>query len=194
MLHGKLENKIILASKSLRRQQLMNLLEVDFKIIEPDLIESFNHKLSLEAAVMDLALQKAQAVALKSHLTIGADTVVVIDNQILGKPKDKAEAFSILKQLSGKVHQVITGVCFLYNEEKLLFYEKTHVLMYQLSDQEILDYIKKEEPYDKAGAYGIQGHGGLLVKEIIGDYYNVVGFPIGLIKRKLKEFLSDIDT
>ncbi len=194
MLQEKLNNKIILASKSLRRQQLMNLLEVDFKIIEPDLIETFNHNLDLEAAVMDLAFQKAQAVALKSHLTIGADTVVIIDNQILGKPKNKIEAFSILKQLSGKVHQVITGVCFLYNEKKLLFYEKTYVLMYQLSDQEILDYINKEEPYDKAGAYGIQGHGGLLVKEIIGDYYNVVGFPLGLIKRQLNEFLSNIDT
>ena len=183
---------IILASKSLRRQELIKLLDLDFEIKESTIKEDFNINTTIEKAVIEVALKKAKHVFVENKIIIGADTIVVLNNKIYGKPKNKEEAFSILKDLSGKVHQVITGVAFLYNQKEFTFYEKTNLEMYQLSDEDIINYINRDESYDKAGAYGIQGYGSLLIKGIEGDYFNVMGFPVALVNRNLKTFINEL--
>ena len=122
-------------------------------------------------------------------VVIGSDTGVFIDGTMLGKPENKEQAREMLKLLSGKTHKVITGCSVFYKGQNISFSEVTEVEFYHLTDSEIEEYIATGEPMDKAGAYGIQGKGALLIKRIKGDYYNVVGLPVGALKQKLKLFV-----
>ena len=180
---------IILASASPRRSELMTLAGFRFDVICADIDEIVPEKALPQEVVMSLALQKAQAVA-KDHrksAVVGSDTVVALDGKILGKPRSEKEAAEMLRSLSGRIHKVYTGVAIVCGEKVTSFFEETEVEFYTLTDQEILDYIATGEPMDKAGAYGIQGRGAVLVKRINGDYFNVMGLPISKVYRELKD-------
>ncbi|MGN1411021.1 MAG: Maf family protein [Oscillospiraceae bacterium] len=182
---------IILASNSPRRKELLKLLYDDFSIIPANIDETVPNGIPLEKSAEYIAIQKTIAIS-KNHqdsLVIGCDTMVIIDDTILGKPKDKSNCFDMLKQLSGKIHSVITGVCVILGDKKVTFSEETKVKFYNLSDEEIWKYIATGEPFDKAGGYGIQGYGSLLVEKINGDYFNIVGLPISRLNQTLKNFL-----
>ena len=183
--------KIILASASPRRRELLKNITDDFTVRVSDADESTVGGLSPEQTVRALAELKADAVYAgnEEEIIIAADTVVAADGQILGKPRDEADAFAMLKMLSGKTHEVFTGVCIRTPAAQTVFSERTEVEFYPLSDDEITAYIKTGEPSDKAGAYGIQGKGCLLVKRINGDYFNVVGLPVAALSRELKKLL-----
>lgn len=180
---------ILLASKSPRRKELMEDCPLPFRVEIVETEEVYNEALSPQDAIMDIALQKAKAVASKfpDELVLGCDTMVLIDDVPLGKPKDKADANAMLHRLCGKTHRVISGVALVCNENRHLFYEETEVTFYEADEAFLTQYVDSEEPYDKAGAYGIQGVGKLLVKEIHGDFYNVMGLPIARICRELKK-------
>jgi septum formation protein len=183
--------QIVLASSSPRRQELLKLLQIPFIIHSSEIDETLPTKMKAEEAVMQLAFRKADAVLEKypDHLVIGSDTVVVLDGKILGKPEGRNHAFDMLKSLSGKTHKVFTGVSLLSNKKSNIFFEETEVTFWELSEDDIYTYLDTGEPFDKAGAYGIQGFGSLLVKEIKGDYFNVVGLPVSRLARELKSFL-----
>lgn len=138
---------------------------------------------------MELATRKAAVIAKQfdKEIIIGADTIVVQNGKILGKPKDRIIAKEMLESLSGSQHSVYTGVTIMYEGKQHSFYEKTDVMFWELSSEEIDQYLDSGEPFDKAGSYGIQGLGSLLVKKINGDYFNVVGLPISRLNRFLKE-------
>ena len=179
---------MILASQSPRRRELLSLITEDFRIIPAKGEEILPEKISPENAVLTLSEQKADEIYRENwgEVIVAADTIVAIDGKILGKPADEKDAFAMLKTLSGRVHEVFTGVCVIFaNGRKERFFEETKVEFYELSDEEIADYIKTGEPMDKAGAYGIQGKGALLVKRIDGDYYNVMGLPVARLLRVL---------
>lgn len=180
---------IILASASPRRSELMTLAGFRFDVICADIDEIVPEKALPQEVVMSLALQKAQAVA-KDHrksAVVGSDTVVALDGKILGKPRSESEAAEMLRSLSGRIHKVFTGVAIVCGEKVTRFFDETEVEFYSLTDQEILDYVATGEPMDKAGAYGIQGRGAVLVKRINGDYFNVMGLPISKVYRELKD-------
>ncbi len=184
--------KIILASGSPRRKELLLQAGIDFEVITSD-IEEICQSSEPGQVVMDLSLQKALAVAAKCPglLVLGADTVVAIDGDILGKPVDETEAFNMLSRLSGRKHQVFTGVTIIdKNSQAHVFFESTVVEMYELTEEEIRGYIATGEPMDKAGAYGIQGKGATLIKCIEGDYNNVVGLPLSRVYRALKKLIE----
>lgn len=178
---------IILASASPRRKEILETAGFDFEVEPVHVEEKVTPGLSPEQTAMDLARQKTLALAKsKPQATIiGADTIVVLEGEILGKPHDRADARRMLRALSGKVHSVITGVCLIKNSMEKCFFEETKVEFYKLSSQEIEAYVDTDEPMDKAGAYGIQGRGCLLVKRIDGDYFNVVGLPVAALAREL---------
>lgn len=183
---------LILASASPRRKEIFSMLGLEFSVHVADIVESIVPGLPPEKTVMSLAAQKAAAVkeALESpmNIIVGADTVVSFQGRIFGKPKSPAEAFDMLSALSGNTHQVFTGVCLLSPAGKeVLFYEKTDVTFFSLSEAEIWDYIETEKPFDKAGAYGIQGKAAVFVEGIQGDFFNVVGFPAARFVRTLRE-------
>ena len=178
---------IVLASKSPRRQELIRLITDDFTVASADAYETLPRPMSPSDAVMYLSEIKARPLADGKNTVIGADTVVALEDSILGKPKDKDDAFRMLRSLSGKTHSVYTGVTIIKGEKTDTFFEKTDVEFYDLSDEEIADYISTGEPMDKAGAYGIQGYGALLVKKISGDFFNVVGLPVGKLNCELKK-------
>ncbi len=183
---------IYLASKSPRRRKLLKLFNIKFKAISVDLDEKIKPKEKPVDAVKRIASEKLEAAAieLKKGLIITADTVVVIDNKIIGKPKDKADAKKILKKLSGNTHEVFTGFA-LYNSKtgkKIVDYERTKVTFRKLKDAEIDEYIKSGSPMDKAGAYGIQDDfGAVFIEKINGCYYNVVGLPLSKLYKRLME-------
>ncbi|MBO4951191.1 MAG: septum formation inhibitor Maf [Clostridia bacterium] len=177
--------KIILASKSPRRKEILETMGVDFVIDVADADESVGSELSPVEAVCEISKRKADAV-FKRHecedcIIISADTVVVIDGKIIGKPKDENDAFSIIKSLSGRTHEVYTGFTVCGNGKAKTDFEVTKVHFKELCDDDIRRYVATGEPMDKAGAYGIQQKGNLFVEYIHGDYYNVVGFPISKI-------------
>jgi len=181
------EPKIILASASPRRAELLYQIGVKFELVPSQIEERPHPDEAPPDYITRIARAKVIAVARQQEtgLIIGADTVVVLDGRLLGKPVDDHEAKSMLKQLSGRWHAVMTGVA-LYDVEsrhEVADYEKTLVKFAQLTDREIDWYVHTGEPKDKAGAYGIQGLGGLFVDEIAGNYYNVVGLPIPLVYR-----------
>lgn len=184
---------VILASGSPRRRELLKLLGVDFKVIvsnKEELVTSSDP----EAVVKELSMMKAEDVAQGVNgpaIILGADTVVAYKGQILGKPKDRADAIRMISSFAGDEHQVYTGVCMIRKEadgsmKKISFAEKTRVSVYPMTTQEIERYVDSGEPMDKAGAYAIQGVFAPYIKEISGDYYNIVGFPIGRIYQCLK--------
>ena len=187
--------KFILASASERRKELLSRIVRDFEVRVSDFDEdSVQVNNDIENYVKILSEGKAKAVALncsKDSIIIGADTIVVIDNKVLGKPKDKNHAFRMLKALSNNVHRVYSGVTVINNTTKVIKSEclYTEVYFSELSDEEIWKYIDTEECLDKAGAYGIQGFGGVFVKRINGCYYNVVGLPLNLLNKMIKEVL-----
>lgn len=182
---------IILASKSPRRREILENTKVRFSVKESQIDEIIKVNESPKETVMRLAYEKALEVANsnKDSLVIGADTIVVINEQILGKPKNEEEAYNMIKLLSGKTHYVITGFALinLSLNKKVIDCEVSQVTFKELSEECIKDYINTKESLDKAGAYGIQGYGGLLVKNIQGDYFNIVGLPISKISDCLKD-------
>ena len=187
------DNKVILASASPRRQELIKLIFDSVEILPADCDETLPEGIGAREAVEYLSRIKNEASAKlteKENLVVSADTVVSVDNEILGKPIDKEDARRMISLLSGKVHQVYTGVTISLNGKAKTFSEKTDVEFFDLTEEEIEEYISSKEPYDKAGAYGIQGKAGLLIKGINGDYYNVVGFPIARLKREIEDFIK----
>lgn len=189
--------KIILASASPRRRELLKQAGFSFEVMVSQADETITEK-TPEAMVKELSGRKARAVAqalAKGNLVIGADTLVVMDGRILGKPTDEIDAFRMLKELSGHTHQVYTGVTLLGETDEgrveKVFVEKTDVTMYPMTDEEIQAYIGTGEPMDKAGAYGIQGRAAVFVKEIKGDYNNVVGLPIARLYQEIREWLME---
>ncbi|MBP3327898.1 MAG: septum formation inhibitor Maf [Clostridia bacterium] len=182
--------KIILASASPRRKELLTLAGVNFTVEVADADETLEDGVTPDEAVKQLAEIKARAV-FEQHadsVVIGADTVVAVDGKILGKPKNYEEANEMLNLLSGRKHFVFTGVCLMSQEKTTVFCQKTAVEFYPLSQNEIDEYIASNDCYDKAGGYGIQTNGCVLVKGIEGDYFNVVGLPVAETVRALKEF------
>jgi septum formation protein len=179
---------LILASSSPRRKELLENLRLTFTISSSEVDESFDPTLSPEDVVMDLAERKAQVIFKENPnaFVIGSDTIVVADGQVLGKPTDEADAREMLKMLSGKKHDVYTGVSILSQNGTARFYERTEVWFWELSDEQINFYVQSGEPLDKAGAYGIQQLGSMLVKKINGDYFAVVGLPVSKTYRELK--------
>ncbi|EKN65857.1 nucleotide-binding protein implicated in inhibition of septum formation [Neobacillus bataviensis LMG 21833] len=180
---------LILASSSPRRKELLENLHLTFAIISSEVDESFDPELSPEEVVMELAERKAQAVFKENQdaIVIGSDTIVALNNRILGKPADEAEAIQMLTSLSGTKHDVFTGVSIVSPTSTTRFYEKTEVWFWELTDKEIKAYVQSGEPLDKAGAYGIQQLGSMLVKKINGDYFAVVGLPVARTIRELKK-------
>lgn len=184
--------KIILASASPRRQELLKYIVPDFDIIPADIDETLPDDISSDKAAEYLAVKKAEHISEQylDNLVIGSDTVVIIGGEILGKPSDKADAERMLHKLSGQVHTVVTGVCLSMNGRSESFSKETKVRFYPLTDKEILDYISTGEPMDKAGAYGIQGFGSVLIEGIEGDFFNVMGLPVASLKRKMEGFIK----
>lgn len=181
---------IILASASPRRKEILGLLFKNFEIIPSKETEILQPNIPVDDQAETLAKLKAVSVAknYQDSLVIGCDTIVVVDNKILGKPKNEKDAKKMLTTLSDRSHNVITGCCMCYKGKMMSFSEKTEVVFRKLSEEEIDKYITTGEPMDKAGAYGIQGAGALLVKKINGDFFNVVGFPLSSFNQALKTF------
>lgn len=178
----------ILASASPRRQELLQLLQIPFECIPADVNEDFPPQLSPEQVVEELALRKAITIASQypNRFVIGSDTIVVFEGEILGKPDERDMARRMLLKLSGQAHEVYTGVAIAYGQKQHVFVERTKVQFWDLTEEEIERYLDTNEPFDKAGSYGIQGYGSLLVKEIEGDYFNVVGLPVSKLAQELK--------
>lgn len=179
---------LILASKSPRRRELLSIITKDFTVKSAEVDESLPDGISPKEAVEYLSRIKAEPFRSEEDLVIGADTVVAVQGKILGKPESDAQAKEMLSLLSGKTHSVFTGVTLIKGDRSITFSEETRVTFYELSEDEITDYIRTGEPSDKAGAYGIQGRGCLLVKGIEGDYFNVVGLPVGKLHKFIQKF------
>ena len=183
--------QLVLASRSPRRRELLSLLTEDFICCPSGSEEVIDPALSPDELVQALARQKAAAVLPQypDSLILGCDTIVVDpDGIICGIPADRDAAVQMLRRLSGRTHRVLTGVCLLTGERELIYSEETLVTFYPLTDREIEAYLDTGEYRDKAGGYGIQGKGGVLVKRIEGSYHNVVGLPIGSLHRAIQEF------
>lgn len=184
--------KLILASNSPRRKLLLEQMNIPFTVFSSKVKvnEDYDETLSATEIVQVLAKRKAKAV-LAEHsdaVVLGSDTIVVLNGQVLGKPKDKEEAKEMLSMLSGRTHSVLTGVAIVSADKEVIFAIETFVEFYKLSDEEIDYYVSTNEPLDKAGAYGIQGIGAFLVKKIEGDFFSVVGLPIARTVRELASF------
>ena len=184
--------RIILASQSPRRQELIRNVTEDFDVVVSPVEEDLPEGTPPEQAPVYLARLKAGAVSrmYPDRLVIGADTVVLLGGRLLGKPADADDAREMLRSLSGRVHTVVTGCCLKLGDRERCFSQSTSVEFYPMSDREIDEYIATGEPFDKAGSYGIQGKGMLFVKGIAGDYFNVMGLPVALLGRELKSFLG----
>ena len=188
-----LNKPIVLASASPRRKQLLESVDIDFICVPSKIEEVFNTNKDIAVAIEDLAFQKASDVAnaFPNAIVIGADTMVVCNGQVLGKPKNEEDARTMLHMLSANTHQVISGVAIISKEKTIVFHETSAVTFYSL-DQDIIDwYIASEEAYDKAGAYGIQGKASIFVEKINGDYFNIVGLPLAKVYRYLKEIQTN---
>lgn len=196
MLHEKLkQHTIILASKSPRRQFLLKELGIEFKIDTSNSIdEDFPQNLRAEEIALFLADEKAKAFKGKladNEIVITADTIVWIDNQVLNKPENHNDAVSMLKMLSGKMHQVLTGVCLYSNFNKTTFFANTNVFFKVLTDSEIEFYLQNFKPFDKAGSYGIQEWIGYIgIERIEGSYFNVMGLPVQKLYEELTQFVK----
>ena len=189
--------KLILACASPRRKELLENLGYVFQIIPADIDETINGTKSPEEIVKELALQKATYVADSVNypaIIIGSDTIVVVDNTILGKPENNEDACNMLKMLSGRSHQVISGIAIIdnSNNKKIVDSISSDVYFRAISKEEITSYVKTGEPLDKAGAYAIQGLSSTFIEKINGCYNNIVGLPIFKVTQALKEFDLDI--
>ena len=184
--------KVILASKSPRRLELLTLLGYEVETVVSDVDED---KISAETPeLLALELSKAKATAVfeaSNHVSlpiVAADTLVCVDNVILGKPKDRRDAERMLRLLSGKTHQVHTGYTVIYGGKTLSYCDSSDVIFRDITEDELRDYIDSKEPYDKAGAYGIQGKAGAFVERIEGDFFSIMGLPISKISKILNDF------
>lgn len=195
-------SRLILASASPRRRELLTRIGLSFEIL-PARGEENPRSAIPEEMVQELSAGKALEIygsleeqEKEEAVIIGADTLVAFENRVMGKPHDEKDAFDMLFLLQGKTHQVYTGVTLIYTpkgetaRKKLTFLEKTDVTMYPMTEQEILEYIATGEPMDKAGAYGIQGRCAAYVREICGDYNNVVGLPVSRLYQELKRIVN----
>lgn len=183
--------RVILASKSPRRRELMELLKVPFEVIVSDIDEQIDHDNDLVKEIEKLSYQKAEAVY-RTHsdaLVIGSDTIVKIGNKALGKPHSLEEARQMLELLSDNTHEVVTAVTILDQGQRETFSSIAEVTFYPLSKEEIEDYIHTNEPMDKAGSYAIQGDGAKFVRSIKGDFYTIVGLPVAELYHRLKKYL-----
>ena len=184
------ESKIfILASKSPRREELLKLLDIDFTIKPSDICEDLKEGLSNEEIVIDLAIQKASHIA-KSHpgqYVLGFDTLVILDGNPLGKPKNRDDGFNMLRSLANRSHIVLTGCAIVIDDKIDGFYDYAEVTFNDMTDEEINEYLDTNEPYDKAGAYGIQGYGARYITRVNGDYYSVMGVPLQKLYNKLRD-------
>lgn len=182
-------NKIVLASLSPRRKQLLEWAEIAFDIIVEPTDETFPSDFAPEEAAVYIALQKALAVKEKIgdvRAILAADTMVVLDNRIIGKPTDKKDAVNILMQLQNNTHKVITGVAITKGGKQTIFSDITEVSFYELTREQVEFYVDKYQPYDKAGAYAIQEWIGVVgIQSINGDFYNVMGLPVSRVARVL---------
>jgi septum formation protein len=182
--------EIILASKSPRRKQLLALCGVDFKVREADIDEILDESCSKVEAIEKIAMHKALTVFNHHHnaLIIGADTIVIVNDEVLGKPADHEHAKVMLRKLSGQTHLVITGVCMMDKNKSKVFSSVVEVDFCVLDEKEIEDYVNSGEPMDKAGAYGIQGLAAPFITSIRGDYYAVMGLPVSKVYEHLKNW------
>ena len=180
---------MILASKSPRRSEILSTLGYRFEVLAAECDESTD-SLSAEQAVEVLAQRKALAVAAikPDEIVIGSDTLVTLDSTPIGKPRDAEDAKRMLRLLSGRTHTVYTGVAIVNGTDVESFVSKSQVEFYTLTEDDIERYVASKEPLDKAGAYGIQGKGAVLVKEIRGDYLTIVGLPAAELSRRLKKY------
>ena len=184
-------SSIILASQSPRRKQLLQWAEIDFEVLIHPTDESFPAGLSPAEAAMHIAMEKARAVQqqAENRTIIAADTIVVLENDIIGKPKDREDAIHILSRLNGTAHQVITGVAIKKENKEINFYDVTDVDFHTLTQEQITFYVDKYKPFDKAGAYAIQEWIGVIgIKSIKGDFYNVMGLPVSRVVQALADF------
>ncbi|OYW79713.1 MAG: septum formation protein Maf [Sphingobacteriia bacterium 32-37-4] len=190
-----IKTPVILASQSPRRKTLLEWAEVPFRVVVESTDESFDA--NMEAEKIPIHIAKAKAIAVKNKLGaaeeqvnntifLAADTVVVLEKEIINKPANRAEAIAMLQKLSGKNHRVITGVVILLNEKEVAFSETTHVQFHSLTLQQIEYYVDQYKPYDKAGAYAIQEWIGVIgIASITGDFYNVMGLPVSRVVKEL---------
>ncbi len=185
-----MKKQLILASSSPRRQELLKQAQIPFQLRKQEVDESIVPLAEPVETVTKLAKLKGESMSIRANneVILTADTVVAFQNNIFGKPRDEEEAYRMISALSGNRHDVYTGVMIRSLENAILFTVKTEVEFWNLSDNEIRTYVHTREPYDKAGAYGIQGIGALLVKSINGDYFNVVGLPLSKTVRELRNF------
>lgn len=185
--------KIILASQSPRRKQLLEWAEINFDVFVSDADETYPGRLAIEEIPVFIARNKAKAVQQKSKndaIILAADTIVVLNDRVINKPVNKKEAIEILQSLSGQKHKVITGVVLLKQEQEICFADITEVEFHPLTEEQIIFYIDKYHPYDKAGAYAIQEWIGVTgIKAIHGDFYNVMGLPVSRVVQQLQNFL-----
>lgn len=183
--------EVILASQSPRRKELLKRITEDFQVRASGAEEKVPDEIPSEQRAEFLAVKKAAAVSAGNPeaLVIGCDTVVLLDGEVFGKPKSPGDSVRMLASLSGRTHQVATGVCLMIGKLSCSFTEVTEVEFYPLEDSEIAAYVESGEPVDKAGGYGIQGKGCLLVKGIRGDYFNVMGLPVARLSREWRRFL-----
>lgn len=180
---------LILASRSPRRRELLTMLGLDFTIMTADIDETMDETLSVEDAVAEVCRRKAEAVAQKrpDDLVLAADTIVVADGKVLGKPHDPEEAKAMLRLLSGRDHQVFTAFCLRQNGTADTHVEMTRLRFKSLSEEEISAYVATGSPMDKAGAYGIQDQAAIFVEAMEGDYYNVMGLPLCSLAKALRK-------
>ena len=193
-MNGKME-EIILASGSPRRRELLEQIRIPFRVVKSDAKEIITNTEPAEV-VLELSAQKAEAVAasVETGIVLGADTIVAIDGEILGKPADREQARGMLRQLQGRSHSVFTGVTLICRDGKTTgtcsFFRETKVHIHSMGEKEIEDYLDTGDAFDKAGSYGIQGPFAAYVDGIEGDYNNVVGLPVSAVNQALKEIAS----
>lgn len=183
--------RILLGSKSPRRHQILNDLHLDFEVVEIDVEESYPDAIPSNEVAEYLAIKKAKAYSTlqPSELLITADTTVIFDNEVINKPENKEDAINMLQKLSGQTHEVVTGVCLKTTELQIAFSDCAKVEFNKLELNEILYYLSKCNPYDKAGSYGVQDWIGLsAINKINGNFYTVMGLPSSLLYHKLKEY------
>ena len=180
--------QLILASQSPRRKELLEKCGIPFTVEAAEIDEALNPKITLEEAVMDLSMRKASFILSKHPdcAVLGSDTIVVADRKVLGKPSDRSEARAMLKILSGRTHEVITGFSLVSSKRTRRDVSVSHVTFAPLSEEEISLYLESGEADDKAGAYGIQGLAGKFITHINGDYYAIMGLPLSLVYAELK--------
>ena len=184
--------QLILASQSPRRRDLLQLLRVPFQVKPADIDEAMDPTLPPQQEVARVSKLKAEATPREpGDVVIAADTIVVLQGKVLGKPKDKADAIGMLQALSGRDHQVMTGMTVLRDGKSITYTEITDVHFRPLSEAEILRYVETGEPMDKAGSYGIQGFAAPFVEGIRGDYYNVMGLPVCRLLQMLREIAPE---